>query len=136
MWIGVNVFLYFEGFIIGFEHDGQLYIPGFFRSGAIVVILVFNVFSSKKFRYIFSGTEFTLKVHQGHKIIVLIFDEHWRNMVFLGNTRIISTEGRRNVDDTCTILSSYKIANNYAERILGIFCRLKPWNQLFVMRAC
>ena len=122
MWIRVDIFLHFKGFILCFQKDCHFYIPRLFR-GILGVIFIFDIFSPKNFRNIFSFYKFSLQINKWYQVIILIFYKHRWYSCFFSYTGIICTKSRSRMHYSRTVFCRYEISGNHTKCLFWIFSR-------------
>ena len=147
MRIVVDVLLYAESLALLLEHHAEVNVEGRVVRLEVRVVCVLDeascILAIKSLIdiilpvvgvHFFEGEETALLVHLGGEVAVSVLDPDARHSCSLGHAGIVRTEGRRNVNDTGTVLSGHIVSEDDLECTVGL--RLEPRDELVVGNAC
>ncbi len=129
MWVRVFVLLYFKCSIFFFQFDGNQYIKRLLRSLSIFIVLILHVHACKVCDLIYI---LSLLVHDRHILTFFVLYEYTRHIVLNRSFKIVCTEGFRNMYNTSSVFSSYKVTDHYGKRWLF---QWNVWHQLLIIHA-
>ena len=126
----MHVLLYLKGFTFSLQVHANRDVQSFILIGEILIVCILHVATSilipflniNIFAYevsieVFGNKVLTLQIYHRTLITLLINKHNGADACLLSYKSIVSTKIRRDVHDTCTILSGHIITRNHLECI-------------------